>query len=306
MNKVVVICGPTASGKTYFAHILAKKNNGEIINADSMQLYKQIPVITASPAINLKNELPYHLYNFLDIDNECSVAKYAQMAAEKIKEIAARGKVPILVSGSGMYINALINGFSYIPDINPEIRSKVRNLQSSLSSADFFNLLERSDPDAARVLNVNDTQRAARAFEVYMQTGNSILYYQKNNTKLLADFTFKVILLLPARDFLYSMCDNRLEQIFVNGAIEEVSSLVGEFPDIKSSAMKALGVQEIMAYLNRDISKDQALDIAKTKTRQYAKRQITWFKNQIREKEILEFASHDEYERICQRANNYF
>lgn len=298
MNKVIVVCGPTASGKTQFAHLLAKKNNGEIVNADSMQLYKSLPIITSSPSLELKNELLYHLYNFLDINSEYSVAKYAQIAAEKIKEISTRKKLPILVGGSGMYINSLIKGFSYIPDIEPEVRAQVRSLQQSLDSNEFFELLKKTDPVIVNVLNAQDSQRVARAYEVFLQTGKSILYYQKSNTKLLEGFSFRAILLLPDRQFLYSMCNNRLEQMFKKGAVEEVKSLLNEKCNINALAMKSLGVKEIISYLENRISKDEAMEIAKTRTRQYAKRQVTWFKNQLQEKDIIEFSNCEEYEKI--------
>jgi len=298
MNKVIVVCGPTASGKTQFAHLLAKKNNGEVVNADSMQLYKSLPIITSSPSLELKNELPYHLYNFLDINSEYCVANYAQMAAEKIKEISTRKKLPILVGGSGMYINSLIKGFSYIPDIEPEVRAQVRSLQQSLDSNEFFELLKKTDPVIVNVLNAQDSQRVARAYEVFLQTGKSILYYQKSNTKLLEGFSFRAILLLPDRQFLYSMCNNRLEQMFKKGAVEEVKSLLNEKCNINALAMKSLGVKEIISYLENRISKDEAMELAKTRTRQYAKRQITWFKNQLQEKDIIEFSNNGEYEKI--------
>ena len=298
MNKVIVVCGPTASGKTQFAHLLAKKNNGEIVNADSMQLYKSLPIITSSPSLELKNELLYHLYNFLDINSEYSVAKYAQIAAEKIKEISTRKKLPILVGGSGMYINSLIKGFSYIPDIEPEVRAQVRSLQQSLDSNEFFELLKKTDPVIVNVLNAQDSQRVARAYEVFLQTGKSILYYQKSNTKLLEGFSFRAILLLPDRQFLYSMCNNRLEQMFKKGLVEEVKSLLNEKCNINALAMKSLGVKEIISYLENRISKDEAMEIAKTRTRQYAKRQVTWFKNQLQEKDIIEFSNCEEYEKI--------
>lgn len=298
MNKVIVVCGPTASGKTQFAHLLAKKNNGEIVNADSMQLYKSLPIITSSPSLELKNELLYHLYNFLDINSEYSVAKYAQIAAEKIKEISTRKKLPILVGGSGMYINSLIKGFSYIPDIEPEVRAQVRSLQQSLDSNEFFELLKKTDPVIVNVLNAQDSQRVARAYEVFLQTGKSILYYQKSNTKLLEGFSFRAILLLPDRQFLYSMCNNRLEQMFKKGVVEEVKSLLNEKCNINALAMKSLGVKEIISYLENRISKDEAMEIAKTRTRQYAKRQVTWFKNQLQEKDIIEFSNYEEYKKI--------
>lgn len=298
MNKVIIICGPTASGKTQFAHCFAKKNKGEIVNADSMQLYKQFPIITSSPSSDLKDELPYHLYNFLDVESEYCVAEYAKEAAKKIRNISDRGNLPVVVGGSGMYISALINGFSSIPDIDPTIRTRVRKLQQTLSSKDFFNLLAQSDHEVTCILNVQDSQRIARAYEVYLQTGKSILFYQKNNTKLLAEFIFEVIVLFPNRSFLYSMCDDRLEQMFKNGAVEEVKEVISKNQNVKTSVMKSLGVQEIISYLKGHISKEEALGKAKTKTRQYAKRQVTWFRNQIQEKQILEFSSHEEYQRI--------
>lgn len=288
LNKIVVICGPTASGKTGFAHLFAKNNNGEIINADSLQLYRQIPIITASPSDHLKSEIPYHLYNFLNVDDECTLAKYVSMASNKIKEIIARGKLPIIVGGTGLYISGLINGFSEIPDIDPTIRAKARALQQSLSSQEFFKLLVEADSRAAAVLHAGDSQRVARAYEVYVQTGKSIFEYQENNTKLLADFEFDVTMLYPNRETLYLSCNQRLEELFKHGAIEEVRALHSEFKDLKTSAMKALGVQEIIAYLEGMISEEEALEAAQIKTRRYAKRQITWFKNQIKEKTIIE------------------
>lgn len=290
MNKVIVICGPTASGKTQFAHSFAKKNNGEIVNADSMQLYKQLPILTSSPQQELKKEIPYHLYNFLDIKSEYCVSKYAKEAAKKIKNISSRCKLPVLVGGSGMYISALINGFSIIPDIDPIIRTRVRKLQSMLPFKDFFNLLIQSDSEVLYSLNIKDSQRVARAYEVYLQTGRSIYHYQKNNIKLLDKFSFEITLLLPNRSSLYEMCNKRLEKIFKIGAVEEVQRIISKDQNIKTSAMKSLGVQEIISYLRGDISIDEALTKTQIRTRQYAKRQITWFKNQIKEKRVLEFS----------------
>ena len=290
MNKVIVICGPTASGKTQFAHSFAKKNNGEIVNADSMQLYKQLPILTSSPQQELKKEIPYHLYNFLDIKSEYCVSKYAKEAAKKIKNISSRCKLPVLVGGSGMYISALINGFSIIPDIDPIIRTRVRKLQSMLPFKDFFNLLIQSDSEVLYSLNIKDSQRVARAYEVYLQTGRSIYHYQKNNIKLLDKFSFEITLLLPNRSSLYEMCNKRLEKIFKIGAVEEVQRIISKDQNIKTSAMKSLGVQEIISYLRGDISIDEALIKTQIRTRQYAKRQITWFKNQIKEKRVLEFS----------------
>lgn len=300
MQEIVIICGPTASGKTGFAHLFAKKNNGQIVNADSVQLYKGAPIITASPDLHLRSEVAYHLYNFLEINEEYSVAEYIKEASNKIRDIAARGKLPIIVGGSGMYINALINGLSHIPAIDVEIRTKVRSLQQSLSNTQFFEILQKADPDIAKILNVNDKQRVARSYEVYLQTGRSLLEYQKIKIKPLAEFTFRIILLLPERKFLYQLCDSRLEKMFAQGAIDEVQQLIAECAKrsiaIKDTALnKALGVREIKDYLDGIISKELALEKAKLRTRQYAKRQVTWFGNQIHDKQVINFADHDEY-----------
>ena len=146
MQKALIICGPTASGKTDFAHRIALDNDGEIVNADSMQLYKQLAIITDSPSPKRKNELPYHLYNFQDIDKEFSAAKYVKCASKTIRQITQRGNLPVIVGGSGMYINMLINGYSTIPEIEDTIRTEARNLHQKIGSEKFFKQLEKLDP----------------------------------------------------------------------------------------------------------------------------------------------------------------
>jgi tRNA dimethylallyltransferase len=296
MKKAVIICGPTASGKTNFAHEFARKNNGEVVNADSMQIYQQLPIITASPSQELKQDLPYHLYNFLDIDTEFSATKYTNSASLSILEISNRGKLPVIVGGSGMYINMLIYGFSSIPDITNEVRSKARTLHKELGSEVFFNLLKTIDPEVANTLHVGDTQRVIRAYEVIEQCGKSILYYQaQKNTLPLPNFDFYIISLMPERNFLYETCNNRFLTLLNEGAIEEIQSVNQQYPNLNTTAMKALGVQEIIAYTKGEITKQKAIDLATAKTRQYAKRQCTWFNNQIKTKQMLKFSNFAEY-----------
>lgn len=296
MKKAVIICGPTASGKTNFAHEFAHKNDGEIVNADSMQIYQQLPIITASPSQKLKQDLPYHLYNFLDIDNEFSAAKYATAASLSIGEISNRGKLPIIVGGSGMYINMLIYGFSSIPDIDSEIRSNARSHHEEIGSEAFFDLLKSIDPEAAKTLNVGDTQRVLRAYEVIKQSGKSILYYQAQENRLpLEDFGFDVIILMPERGFLYETCNNRFLALLEQGAIEEIRAVYQRYPNLQATAMKALGIPELIAFIKGDITKTKAIDLATAKTRQYAKRQCTWFNNQIKTKRVVKFSNATEY-----------
>lgn len=299
VQQVVIICGPTASGKTNLAHELADTNNGEVINADSMQLYKQIPIITASPTQILKNRLTYHLYNFQDISAEMSAVKYVNMATDIIQQISSIGKMSILVGGSGMYISMLTNGYSMIPDIDKDIRKYTRHLQQSLGNKLFFQQLQTLDPDISRHLNMDDTQRTARAYEVVIQTGKSILYFQQQKKhKPLSHFRYKIISLLPERNFLYRICNQRLTRLFDSGGVDEVAQVYNTYGDIQTTAMKAIGVQEIIQYITGKISLRQALDLASARTRQYAKRQTTWFQHQIQEDAIMKFSSVEQYKQI--------
>jgi tRNA dimethylallyltransferase len=299
MKEIIVVCGPTASGKTHFAHMLARKYNGEIVNADSMQLYKQFPIITASPDEKLKEDLPYHLYNFQDIDKEISSAKYVDMASSVIKKISLKGRLPIIVGGSGMYISMLTKGYSLIPEITEEVRIEARSLHEAMGSQLFFQALQQIDPQVTKILNTFDTQRVIRAYEVISQTGKSILEFQKlENFKPLSEFKFKIVLLLPERSFLYDTCNQRLKKIFNSGAIEEVEKAYNNFGNLHTTAMKSLGVAEIIMYIKGKLSLEGSINIASTKTRQYAKRQMTWFKNQIMPDQIIKFSSIEQYNRI--------
>ena len=303
MKKAVVICGPTASGKTDFAHLYAKQNNGEIVNADSMQVYKHLPIITASPERELQNELPYHLYNFQDIDQYFSALQYCNLASRVVRDIENRGKLPIIVGGSGMYISMLIEGYNVIPDIDLDLRQEVRNLHEQLGGEEFFAQLRELDPVITNILKIGDTHRVIRAYEVVKSTGKSITYFQHHDkARALPEFTFKVISLMPERNFLYETCNKRLVKLFETGAIEEVEKVYKQYENLNTTAMKALGVQEIISYLTQQIDIAEAAQLASIKTRRYAKRQCTWFNNQIKDKEVLRFNSQREYNVITSLA----
>lgn len=295
-RHIIIVCGPTASGKTDFAHNLAHKYNGEIVNGDSIQIYNNIPILTASPSFNFQKELPYHLYNFISINQEFSVIKYIELATKKIKEIYQRGKLPIIVGGTGMYINALIYGYNEIPHVPKEIRKSSMNLHNKIGQQEFYNNLIEMDPLSLR-LNPNDQQRVLRAHEVFMMTKQSIFsFYNKKIIIPLPDFKFEILFLNPERQFLYSLCNMRLKEIFSKGAINEVQFIQENFENIKTSAMKAIGMQEIINFLKNKITIDEAINLAQAKTRQYAKRQITWFNNQLKEKKILKYSNIEEFE----------
>ncbi len=299
MKKALIICGPTASGKTELAHKYALHNNGEIINADSMQVYKDIPIITASPDEHLRQKLPYHLYNFREIKDELSSAEYANLAAQAVQDVSSRGSLPVIVGGSGMYINMLAFGYSPIPDISEDIRNAARRLQSELSSEDFFAHVQKLDPKITEIFKARDSQRLTRALEVYMQTGKSITEFQKQeNIKLLPDFDFKIVFLNPERKFLYETCNNRFLKLLDSGSIAEAKEVLDKHGELQVTAMKALGLSEIISYIKGNLSKDQLIELASAKTRQYAKRQTTWFKNQIKHKLSIDYASLAEYKNI--------
>ncbi|WP_341764250.1 tRNA (adenosine(37)-N6)-dimethylallyltransferase MiaA [Candidatus Tisiphia endosymbiont of Beris chalybata] len=304
-KDILIICGPTASGKTYLGHHLAKLYNGAIINSDSMQIYQQIPIITASPLAIYRKEIPYLLYNFLSIEQEFSTVKYLNKALEAIKEITSIGKLPIIIGGTGLYINSLLFGYNEIPDISPEIRKYVRELHSHIGQVEFFQKLQKLDEIAGQKLHPSDAQRSIRSYEVCMQTGRSIFeFYTTQNIPILAQFKVQVFFLQPERNFLYDSCNARVQTLFNSGAIEEVKVMAKNFPIATTSGTKAIGVQEILAYLTNKITMQEALTLTQTKTRQYAKRQLTWFRNQIKDKTTLEYSDNSQFEELINSFNN--
>ena len=299
MPKLLVICGPTGSGKTDFAHSFALENKGEIINCDSMQIYNEISIITASPSIRLKSEVPYHLYNFHSVASEFSVAKYLTLASSLIYQVIDRGNLPIIVGGTGMYINSLLYGFNNIPEISNEIRENTRSLHKAIGQEKFFETLKNIDPISVSRINLQDTQRSLRAFEVLKQTGKSIFTFQnENNTLPLPDLKFKIVFLNPERSLLHNICNQRLIDIFNNGALNEAKNVKDKFSPLSTPAAKAIGLKELIAYLDNECSFEEATETAQTRTRNYAKRQVTWFKHQLKEKIVLEYSSLTEFNQI--------
>ncbi len=299
MNRAIIICGPTASGKSQFAHVLASKYNGEIVNADSMQIYKQLKIITSSPPEEQKLELKYHLYNFLDVDKHFSAADYANMAQKEIENINNKGKIPFVVGGSGMYIDMLLNGYSTMPSIDVDVREKARALYKELGAIGFFQLLQKADPEVANILNVNDKQRVQRAYEVISQTGKSILYFQSQGRHTpLENYQFTILYIMPKRELLYEMCNRRFIEFVNNGAVDEAKYILNNYPNLDTSSAKALGLKELISCLKGQITIETAIELASAKTRQYAKRQCTWFSHQLKEKTEIMYDNLDQYFQI--------
>lgn len=278
-QHILCLMGPTASGKTRLALELAHALNGEIVNADSMQLYNCFPILSAHPTTEEMATVPHHLFGVLHPPAQGSAAAWAQMAQTKISDIHARGKLPILVGGTGLYFEFLLFGASAIPEIDNKFREQAK-AEFAANPEQVREKLAVHDPEIAARLKPNDTQRLVRAYEVWLATGKPLSAWQKQEfVKPQHDWTPSCLLLLPERDVLYKNIDNRFRQMMENGALLEAQKATDLAPD--HPALKTLGVQELYAYRQGKLSLEQAVEKATTKSRNYAKRQYTWFNNRF-------------------------
>ena len=281
MSALFVIAGPTASGKSQLALDLARKISGEIINADAIQVYREIPILSCAPSVADLSLAKHHLYNYVSVTDDYSVGRYIKDASGVIDDIVVRGKIPILVGGTGMYIKSLCYGMHNIPDISPEVRSNTRHKFQELGNEKFYRELERIDPVGAAKLHPSNSQRLIRFYEVFMQTGHSIVeFYKDVPLSFLENYDIKMIILEPERKMLYERCDARFIQMVENGALDE-GAHVRALYDHNTAAGKAIGFNELGTYLDGTISKEEAITLSQARTRQYAKRQMTWFRHQI-------------------------
>ena len=275
-SKIILIYGPTASGKSLFALKLAKKINGEIVNADSMQVYKELNVLTARPLSKDLNLIKHHLYGFHSAKKKFSTGDWLKLVSKKIFEIKKRKKVPILVGGTGLYFKALTDGLVKIPSIPIKFRKKIRDLHERIGSKDFFSKLVDIDPLSKKKINPNDTQRAIRAYEVKLFTNKSIFEWFRN-TKSEYDYQdfYKIYIDFP-REELIKRINLRSSKMIKNGAILEVKNFLSLKIAKTMTAHKAIGIHEVEEFLNKKIDLEQVIEKISIKTRQYAKRQRTW------------------------------
>lgn len=275
--KLALIAGPTASGKTALALRLAKSRNVLIINADSAQVYADLPVLSAQPTPAEQASVPHRLFGYLDGLNACSAARWAADAKLAIAEAHGNGMLPVLVGGTGLYLRTLLDGIAPIPEVDPDLRANIRALQV----ADAYAALRAKDPLVAAALAPADSSRIARALEVIESTGRSIADWRKDKVGGIAtEIALHPLVLLPPRDWLYARCDARFDAMMSGGAVEEIEALLFRGLPTNAPIMRAIGVPEISALLSGKISRDEAITLGKTATRQYAKRQFTWFRNQ--------------------------
>ena len=275
-SKIILISGPTASGKSNFSIELAKKVNGEIINADSMQVYKQLKILSARPDPKQYKKIKHHLYGFHDVKKNFSTGDWLKLVNKKIKEVQKRKKTVIIVGGTGLYFKALTDGLVKIPNISLKLRNQIRKLQKKLGQKNFYEKLLKLDPSSKGKINPTDTQRSIRAYEVKKFTKKSIHEWFKNTKSnfLESDF-FKVYIDYPRHELI--KCINlRTEEMIENGAIKEVKNFVKLKVRKDKTVNKAIGVMEIKDYLNKEKDLKEIKEKIAIKTRQYAKRQSTW------------------------------
>lgn len=275
---MALIAGPTASGKSALAVALAKLlGNGIVVNADASQVYADLRILSARPTDAEMEGVPHRLFGHIDAAEAHNAVRWADEARDVIAEAHAEGKVPILVGGTGLHMRTLLQGIAPVPAIDPDIREAVR----ALPVADAHAALAAADPDAAARLNPADTTRVARALEVVRSTGRTLADWQRAIAGGIADqIALAPLILLPPRDWLRDRCDARLVQMFERGAVEEAEALLARDLDPDLPAMRAIGVPQIADHLRGDITRAEALEQTQAATRQYAKRQYTWFRNQ--------------------------
>ena len=287
-SKAVLIAGPTASGKSALALELAQKTGGVVINADSMQVYRDLRVLTARPTWHEEALLPHRLYGHVDASVNFSSGAWVADAAKVLAELRGQHRLPIFVGGSGLYFKALTRGLSAVPPIPADIRDRVRARLERDGVEALHAELGRRDPASAERLKPRDRTRIARALEVVEATGRSLTDWHRDGLPpLLPEGAFRALFLAPDRDALYASIDARFDAMLKSGALEEVAALAARNLDPLLPAMKAHGVPALIRHIRGEISRDEAAEIGRADTRHYAKRQFTWFRHQLPEFEWM-------------------
>jgi len=280
-SKIILIAGPTASGKSNFAVNLAKKIDGEIINADSMQIYKQLKILTARPNKKEQKKIRHHLYGIININKNFSSGTWLKLAISKIKEIRRRRKIPIVVGGTGLYFQSLINGLVKIPNISMKLRNKIRSMQKRYGQKKFYKKLLKLDPKVKSKFDPNDTQRSIRAFEIKTHTKISMYDWLNKTKPIFNESVFLKFYVNFERSKLIKRIQKRTENMIKKGAIQEVVKFNKLRIKKDKSINKVIGIDELTKYLNNQIKLKQAKELITIKTRQYAKRQTTWARSRM-------------------------
>lgn len=281
-KPVLIVAGPTASGKSALALAVAELFGGAVINADSMQVYRELRILTARPSPDDEARVPHRLYGVLSARETCSAGHWRDMALAEIRAAQEKGLLPVVCGGTGLYLKALTDGLSPMPEVPPPVRAAVRDRLKRGGSRELHRELADRDPTMAARLEPGDGQRIARALEILDATGRSLAAWQETMPDgPPPDLRFSTVLLMPPRDALYATCDRRLEAMIEAGALDEVRQLVAMGLDPALPAMKALGIPELARHLAGDCDLETAIAAAQQATRRYAKRQMTWLRHQI-------------------------
>ncbi len=303
----VLVAGPTAGGKSALALDLAEAFDGVVINADSMQVYRELSILTARPGAAEEARAPHRLYGVLSAAEPCSAARWRDMALAEIRAAWRARRLPILVGGTGLYFEALTKGLAPVPDVPVEVRAATRDCHARLGGDAFHAALADRDPEMAARLAPGDTQRLIRAWEVVEATGVSLAEWQRRETPG-EDLSAALLslVLAPPRPALYAACDARFAEMVARGAVAEVAALdaLGLAPE--PPAMKALGVRELRRHLAGEMALDDAIAAAQQMTRNYAKRQLTWFRHRMADGHVLDsLYSQEERPRIIEEIRRF-
>ena len=277
---VFLIAGPTASGKSALALALAERVGGEIVNADALQIYRDLRVLSARPSVQEEARAPHYLYGTVDGADGWSVGRWLRAAGPILAQIAARGRPAVVTGGTGLYFRALTRGLAEVPPTPKTQRLETQTQFEAMGEAAFREALAKVDPAAAARIAPGDRQRLTRAMEVWASSGRALSQWQADTRPTLAEGAWRAVALAPERAALYARCDERLASAVRDGALDEVGELMARGLDSALPIMKAVGVRELAAHLAGQISLREALALAQRETRRYAKRQCTWLRNQ--------------------------
>ena len=281
-KKIILLAGPTASGKSKLAICLAKKLDGEIINADSMQVFKEFKILSSRPSLRETQKIKHHLYGMISVKKYFSAGHWLKKARKKVDACLKRKKIPIIVGGTGLYFNTITKGISKIPDIDSKTRNKVRNLYKKLGFKKFYSQLIKLDPKIKGRINPTDSQRLQRAYEVKLKTKKSLFDWFVNTKSDFSEFEIKKIFIDIPRDKLLKKISNRTKLMIEKNCIKEVKKFNKLKIKKNLSANKLIGVQEINDFLKGSVSLEQCVELINIKTRQYAKRQNTWARGHMK------------------------
>ena len=284
-NDLIVIAGPTAVGKSNIALQLAKKINGVILNADSVQVYKDLEILSARPNLKIMKLIPHYLYGFVDSSINFSVADWLSKLKQKLIDVKKNKQIPILVGGSGLYLNAAINGLAPIPVISQNIKDRSLLILNEIGIDKFRDLIYEIDPIFSN--KINDKHRLLRAHSVFLQTNKNLTFWHSQKREGMVSNTISSFLMSVNRDLLYKNCDSRFNQMLVNGGLAEVEEIRNKNINRSLPIMKSLGVKWLLSYLDGQLNYEDAVRLSMRDTRNYAKRQLTWFRHNYIPKKII-------------------